>query len=201
MRNEAIVGASIAAAWIAAAWVQNAQATVAQPDTGPALSIPTDLPVAPGGDVVVPIAFAARGADITSLVFSLDYDPELLSIDPTDADDDGNPDAVAFQLPGGFVTTVLLDPADTDGEIDIVITDLLPPLGRLPDGDLVKVTFDAADLPAPVTTPVLFSSDPTPSFGSTTGSTVPGTSTDGSVRIGAGATASICLPRLVRGVR
>lgn len=196
MRNEAIGIACIVAACCPAA-----PRAVAQPGSGPTLSIPTGLPVKPGDAIVVPIAFAARGADVTSLVFSLDYDTERLTIDPTDADDDGSPDAVAFHLPGGFVTTVLLDPADADGELDIVITDLLPPLSRLPDGDLVRVTFVAAGPSEPVSTPIRFSSDPSPSFGSTTGSTVPGTWTDGSVRIGAGPAASISLPRLVRGVR
>jgi hypothetical protein len=196
MRNEAVVAACIVAACgTGAPWA------VAQPGSGPTLSIPTGLPATPGGDVVVPIAFAARGADVASLVFSIDYDTELLTVDPTDADDDGSPDAVAFHLPGGFVTTVLLDPADADGELDIVITDLLPPLSRLPDGDLVKVTFATADSPAPITTPIRFSSDPSPSFGSTTGSTVAGTWAEGSVRIGAAPAASISLPRLVRGVR
>lgn len=197
MRTEAIVAACIAAA----AGCLGVPRAMAQPGSGPALSIPTGLPAVPGGEVAVPVAFAAHGADIASLVFSIDYDSALLSIDPTDADGDGSPDAVAFDLPGGFVTTVLLDPTDTDGELDVVITDLLPPLGRLPDGDLVDVTFVAADAPAPVAVPVRFSREPSPSFGSTTGSTVPGTSTDGSVRIGAGPAASIWLPRLVRGIR
>jgi hypothetical protein len=178
-------------------WVGHAAAGPDQP-ARPGLAIAAGVPAEPDGQVEVPLTFRAGGAEIASLAFSIDYDGDLLVIDPTDADGDGSPDAVAFDLPGAFVTIVSLDPADTDGELDIVITDLIPPLARLPDGEPVRLTFDVGRPPAPETSPVRFSSDPPPSFGSTTGGSVPGMAEDGSVRIGTGPAALVHLPLLFR---
>jgi len=178
-----------------------AQRGYAQPGAGPALAIGVEVPPAPGGRAVVPVDFKANGAAIASLVYSIDYDATRMALDPTDADADGVPDAIRFHVPGGFATSVLLDATDADGEIDVVITDLLPPLGRLPDGSLADMAFDLAGLPAPAVVPVRFSRDPAPSFGSTAGSTVPGTFADGSVRIGAVPAAWIFLPRLLKDAR
>jgi len=176
-------------------------ASPSQPTAQPTLNIASDVPARPGDVVVVPLSFKANEAAIASLAFSVDFDADLLSIDPTDADGDGIPDAVALHLPGAFVATVMLDPGDTDGEIDFVITDLLPPLAELPDGSLVEMTFTVAQAAASQTAAVRFSRDPAPSFGSTAGASVPGVSVDGSVRIMAGPAALLHLPWLARAYR
>ncbi len=186
------------AVWLGGAAGVPAVAGPAQPPAGPSLTIAADVPATPGGTAQVPLTFKAGGAEIASLAFSVDYDSALLSIDPADEDGDGVPDAVAFDLPGAFVTIVSLDPTDADGELDVVITDLIPPLARLPDGDLVQVTFDAGDPAGPLSSPVRFSRDPPASFGSTSGTSIPGATADGSVRFGAGVAGRIYLPLLHR---
>jgi hypothetical protein len=147
-----------------------------QASEGPALTMPEEVQ-AVAGQAIVPLTFAANGHSITSLAFSVDYDETWLALDPTDRDGNGVPDAVVFSLPGDFTYSVTLDEGDADGEVDIFIGDITPPLTSLSDGPFVFMLLDADSSPDGTQGAVLFSLDPVASFGDTAGQSVPGTAT------------------------
>lgn len=144
---------------------------------GPALTLPDQVPAVPGGLVTLPVSFAANGHSITSLAFSVDYDETWLALDPTDRDGNGIPDAVVFSLPGDFTYSVTFDGGDADGEVDIFIGDISPPLTSLSDGPIVFMILNVDSPPGSTERAVRFSLDPTASFGDTSGQSVPGTAT------------------------
>jgi len=134
----------------------------------------------------VPINFTSNGHSIATTAFSVDFDQTCLAFDPTDTDQDGIPDAVTFNLLGAFNASVTFDEGDSDGELDFFVADVLPPLASLPDGALATIVFTTTCQPDPgasIISPVGFSDDPSASFGNTDGQSVPGTTTDGSVKI------------------
>jgi uncharacterized repeat protein (TIGR01451 family) len=155
----------------AAAWH-----TIFGPATGPALSMPEEVPVA-GDRLTVPINFAANGHPITSLVFSMDYDQSWISFDPTDRDGNGISDGVILNLPGAFDARVTFDGDDADGELDIFIADITPPLSAMSDGIVGFVTLNVEHSRATAQRAVRFSAEPAASFGNTLGLSVPGTAT------------------------
>jgi len=147
------------------------------------LSIPTNIPGSAGDTVTVPVYFSGAGSAIDSTTFSIDFDEDCLSFDPS------SPDAIQFTVPSDFITNADYDPADTDGEIDISIYDQTTPRMTIPDGIIVNIEFTISGCAA---TPgssnsarVGFSNEPKPSFGSY-GISVEGLSLDGFVRILAG---------------
>jgi len=115
----------------------------------------------------------ANGGNFSSTAFSLDYDTACLSISPADVNGDDVVDAVTG-IPGGFVGTVKLDTADTDGELDVAMWDPTAPLAYMSNGTILSIKFDI--LPAcqgsDHTTYVKFSGDPAPSFSDTQGNAV-----------------------------
>jgi hypothetical protein len=171
-------------------------ACTAQPDTlsrdnlgevlssEPLLSLPVGSLGESGGSVAVPVTFTSGGEEISSLIFSVDYDQQWLALDPADDDGDGIPDSVSLNLPAGFHASISLDPDDADGEIDVFIGDLSVPLMPLPDGELLSITFDVAEAPEGTITAVRFAQDPLPSFGSVDGTSILGATSDGSIFIG-----------------
>jgi hypothetical protein len=144
---------------------------------GPALALPDEVPAVPGGLTTVPVTFAANDHSITSLAFSVDYDETWLALDPADRDGNGIPDAMVFSLPGDFTASVTFDEGDSDGEVDVFIGDISPPLTSLSDGPIVYLILDVATPPARTQRAVRFSLDPAASFGDTAGWSVPGTVT------------------------
>ncbi len=153
---------------------------------GPQLSIPSAIPAAPGTQVTVPLNYAANGAEISSLVFSIDYDANWLTLDPADGNGDGLPDDIEVNVPPAFLVSASFDASDTDGEIDFTIFDASTPLATMPDGQLITITFTARQAAAQTVAAVNFSDDPPPSFGNTSGQSTPGTGINGSVVIGQG---------------
>jgi hypothetical protein len=155
----------------------------AQPAANPGLTVPDRAPAAPNSTVTLPITFAAGDHQISSLIFSLDYDQAWLSFDPTDGDEDGIPDAVTLNLPAGFNGSVMFNAGDADGELDFFVADTFPPLAWLPDGTLASVTLHTGVPPTSTEAAVNFSADPAASFGNTAGQSVPGITDNGSVWI------------------
>jgi len=143
---------------------------------GPALTMPEEVQ-AVAGQAIVPLTFAANGHSITSLAFSVDYDETWLALDPTDRDGNGVPDAVVFSLPGDFTYSVTFDEGDANGEVDIFIGDITPPLTSLSDGPFAFMLLDADNSPGSTQGAVRFSLDPAASFGDTSGQSIPGTAT------------------------
>ena len=183
---------SIAGTGTASATVDNQTVSVdieIEPVGQPTLFIDTNIGALPNSTVDVPVQYNSGGEPIAAIIFSVDFDEVCLGFDPTDGDLDGIPDTITYELAGGPdppVLGVTYDPADTDGELDIVIADFTPPLTPIPDGTLVTVTFDTLCTPAlgiDLIAPVAFSDDPPASFGDTSGQSVAGTTSDGSVLI------------------
>jgi hypothetical protein len=143
--------------------------------TGPALAMPDQVSAVPGGLATVPVTFAANDHSITSLAFSVDYDETWLALDPADHDGNGIPDRVVFSLPGDFTASVTFDESDSDGEVDIFIGDISPPLTSLSDGPIAFMILDAGSSPGSTQGAVLFSLNPSASFGDTSGQSIPGT--------------------------
>ncbi len=148
----------------------------------PMISLPMSL-TEPEKPVSVPVNFTANGSAISSLVFSLDYDSSLATLDPADADQNGIPDAVQFDLPTGFQVAVKYDPADLNGELDVVVWSMAWPQLALPDGPFMSITLQP--LAQSATTPLTFTADPRLSFGNTSGQSVYGLHQNGSLVIGA----------------
>ncbi|MFN8468053.1 MAG: cohesin domain-containing protein [Caldilineaceae bacterium] len=122
----------------------------------------------------LPVNLNATAGSLSSTAFSLDYDTACLSINPSDSNGDGIPEAISG-LPGGFVNSVMLDTADTDGELDVAMWDVTPPLAALPAGSILKIKFDilpACQGPNDHSTFVKFSSAPTPTFSDANGRAV-----------------------------
>lgn len=148
---------------------------------GPQLSISSNIPANPNSTVVVPVLFTSNGAEISSTVFSIDYDETWLVFDET------VPNAIDFTLPTDFAGQCAPDQADPDGEIDCFIIDPLVPLASLPDGVILNIILKTKNPLSPVVAKAGFSTNSPPaSFGDNEGQSVPGSTLDGSVQIGPG---------------
>jgi|GEM_PF-1602397 len=154
-------------------------APTAQAQTTPALTLATGLSVQPGAAVAVPMTFQSNGTSIGAISFALDFDQACLTYSNT-----------TFALPAGFIGAATLDLADSDSELDVVVFSL--PVIALPAtlNPLLTLNFTAltgANCPAGTTTTIAFAADPIPSFGTTAGGSLSGTTTNGTVTIGSGA--------------
>jgi hypothetical protein len=151
------------------------------------LATPSRIAAQPGGTVTVPVRFTPGGFDIAFTAFSIDYDEACLTFDPTDANADGVPDAITFNLPAGYGKSVQYNAGDTDGEIDISVFDPAPPFTLLPLGEPARITFHVKPTCGGSALSTLvrvgFSSAPAVSFGDVTGHSVPGISLDGSLEV------------------
>ncbi|MBN2549428.1 MAG: PD40 domain-containing protein [Anaerolineales bacterium] len=146
-----------------------------------AMGLPAFELAAPDSQITLPVTL--QGAQVNSLVFSVDYDQDWLSFDLTDANGDGVPDAVVPNLPAGFSVATSFDANDLDGELDFVVFNLLDPQAQLPNGDLLSITFRTGSPTGSFLAAVKASPDPLASFGSIDGQTLPGSLMDGSVWI------------------
>ncbi len=144
--------------------------------------VPAVTHAAENETVDVDVHLGRAGEPLSSTAFSLDYDEGCL--DP-DTDDDGVLD-VTVHTPADFSVTVLFDPLDDDGEIDVSVAEVSPPIAVLDNAALLSVTFTPICDVAPnaeVDVPMAFSSDPPATFGNDTGQDVLGVQRDGVVRI------------------
>ena len=173
-------------------WIQPKSAAAI---AGPQLSISANIPADPNSTVVVPVLFTSNGNNISSIVFSIDYDETYLSFD------ENLPNALDFTLPVDFAGQCSPDQADPDGEIDCFIIDPLVPLASLPDGVILNITLKTKNPLSPVSARVGFSANSPPaSFGSDTGQSVPGSTLDGSVQIGPSLPSWAYLPLLFKSI-
>ena len=153
----------------------------------PLLDIPDRIPAVVGASAIVTVNLDSDGEAISGLIFSLDIDPTCLAFNDTDANGDGIPDAAQFVVPLQFTPSISYQPDDTDGEIDVVITDYSPPLATLPNGPVLALRFDVVCEPDVTDnsriSDITFSTYPPVSFGNPAGQGVPGISSPGSVKI------------------
>jgi len=150
--------------------------------SGPALALP-EIHIQSGETATVELNFQANGNNISSLIFSLDIDSSHLAFDPTDRDNNGIPDSIVLDIPPQFTASLSYDPKDEDGEIDVMIADVFPPLSTLPDGNLITISIQSINSEKAAKSQILFSLDPPISFGDSTGKSVSGKLTNGIVWI------------------
>jgi hypothetical protein len=150
--------------------------------TQPTLTITDQIPASAGATVQVPISLDTGGAAVATVAMVIDYDEQWLTLDPTDANNDDIPDAVAFSLPSGFSGLV---PAvdSTAGTVSIFAGDLATPLDALDSSTLVTLTFGVGSPTTASSATVGFGSEPPVSFGSTTGDSISGATDGGTVQI------------------
>ena len=153
----------------------------------PSLSIPSTSLDASNGTFSVPVNFTSDGAAIASVGFGLDYQESCLTLDATDGNSDGIPDAITG-LPSGFVASISHDANDTGSELDISLFDSTAPMSTLSDGALLTVAFSVK--PACITSDgtttdvtLNFASDPTPSFSDALATDVTGTSSGATIAL------------------
>lgn len=143
---------------------------------GPELSLP-EMKVYYGRSITVPLTLNNNALPVAATAFSVDFDANCLALDPTDSDEDGIPDAVALNLPAGFQASVLFDPTDKAGELDIFIGDTSPPIGTLTDGPIVTLTLTPRCQPpqgTEINAALGFSTAPVASFSDPDGQALPG---------------------------
>jgi len=141
------------------------------------LSIPSNVAAAEGETVVVPVELFNAGEAVAAVAFSVDFDHTQLDFVSAE---------IAPAVPGSFSPTVTTELADADGEIDVTIADLTPPIATLPSDTMLLMTFTANATPPLKSTliaPVDFSLSPSPSFSDDGALDLFGASVNGSVEI------------------
>ena len=81
----------------------------------------------------------ASGNSAAGAAFSLSYDPAQMTIDPTDADQDGIPDAITINGPADFLK--LAQVSFLNDQVDFALVDTTAPLSTIGDGVLATVRF------------------------------------------------------------
>ncbi len=140
----------------------------------PRLELAPRLDQVQEGVVAAQIHFTPGDHEINSMVFSLDFDPEVLRFDPADNDGDWTPDAVHF--PGARTSrrTVRFDPDDHSSELDFIIADLVRHPMIIEKGVLVEIEFLLLGRPDQLDDAISFSTKTEASFGNRSGRGVPG---------------------------
>jgi hypothetical protein len=114
------------------------------PSTARALHTPTPASLnvsATAGDgntVEVTLGLASNNS-AAGAAFSLTYDPAQLAIDPTDADQDGIPDAIVLNGPADYLK--LAQVSFLNDQVDFALVDTTAPLSAIGDGVLATVRF------------------------------------------------------------
>jgi hypothetical protein len=152
---------------------------VAAANAGPELIIPDNIPAQANSIVNIPVTFLSHGEEITSIIFSIDYDQSWLQYDPTVSN------AITFtNIPSEYTKSCSFDASDTDGEIDCNIIGFGSNVAPLTDGTFLTIKLRTLNASDGTVAPVLFSSDPPPSFGDSLGQSIAGTGDSGSVYFG-----------------
>ncbi len=142
------------------------------------LTVSGNLVTVPGSIVDVPIMLTAAGNSVAAAAFAVNFDSSVLTFDATDADANGIPDAVTFNVPDGLMTAATYNVEES--RVEIIITGLIPPFPLLGDGAIATVSLttnsDADDSATAVTIT-------NGSLGSDEGASIPVEINDGSVEI------------------
>lgn len=103
----------------------------------PVVTAPAAIAAAPGANVMLPVSLQSQGNDVASMIVAVKLDPTQVAFDPTDADEDGIPDAVTLNAPESMLRMAFYDQAA--GEIRIVLAGLTLPLPVLDDGVIANI--------------------------------------------------------------
>lgn len=116
------------------------------------LSLPATQASPAGATVEFPVSLRRNGRAVAGAAFRISIDPRTALLDTTDANNDGIPNGIHFNVPGDLMRSVQV--SDDGTTIDIAIADLSLPLFELPDDVLVtvdlQVTAAGAGLPVVV---------------------------------------------------
>jgi hypothetical protein len=111
---------------------------IAAAATQPAiLTVTGGQTVAAGETVEIPISLRGNGEAIAGAAFRINFDAQQVAVNPADANHDGVPDAIRFNVPVDLMRSVKV--SEDGASIDIAVADLSLPLFELPDNVLVKV--------------------------------------------------------------
>ena len=128
----------------------------------------------PGDTVRISVHFDPRGWGVNTAVLSLDLRTDLVLFDTTDGDGDGIPDAVEFGDLPGTLRVADFDLGDSDGELDVVLADLSVSPDTFEGGLLVEIELELLNPSGAIDGVVVFSPDPSPSFGTPAGKGIAG---------------------------
>lgn len=103
----------------------------------PVVAAPAAIAANPGANVTLPVSLQSQGNGVASLALAVKVDTAQFALDPTDADEDGIPDAVTLNAPTGMLRMAFYDPAA--GEIQIVLAGMVMPLPVLEDGIVANI--------------------------------------------------------------
>ncbi len=98
--------------------------------------------VAANGAVQLPIALRPMGNQVAALSFSLYFDPAKVSFDPTDANGDGLPDALAIHATGNLLKVAIYD-AETH-LLNVAIAAVSVPMPAFSEGNIATVTVNSS---------------------------------------------------------
>lgn len=152
---------------------------------GPTISMDTNVSAQANSTVDMPVRFKSNGSSVSSIIFSIDYDQNYLTFDPT------VPNSITMSLPNGFVGGCTPNTVDTFAEINCFLYDPAPPLTALTDGALVTIRLRTKSAANGTNAVVAFSTTNPTSFGNTSGQAEAGNIQNGSVCIGGGCAGGI----------
>jgi hypothetical protein len=109
--------------------------------TGKAATLAQAQAVAVNGAVEVPVTLQSNGNAVGAAAFTLTYDPAQYTLDTTDADQDGIPDAVTFHVPGGVMRWAFVNAEE--GKLQLAAAGLQLPMPAFADGPLATVRLQA----------------------------------------------------------
>lgn len=112
--------------------------SVAAASPAPAIvKAPAAITASPDASVNLPVTLQSEGNDVSSIAFAVKIDASQLAFDPTDADEDGVPDAITLNAPAGMLRMAFYDAGA--GEIQIVLAGMTVPLPILEDGIVANI--------------------------------------------------------------
>ena len=123
---------------------------------------------AAGATVTIPVSLRGNGEAIAGAAFRVNLDAQQAFIDPADANSDGIPDAISFNVPAGLMRSVKL--SENGASVDIAIADLSLPLTELSNDVLIKVAVTVKTAGATIPLQVSLNNA---SLGNTSGRNVP----------------------------
>jgi hypothetical protein len=94
-----------------------------------------------GQAISAAVTLDTQGADVAGAAFTLVYDPAQATLDMSDGDGDGIPDAISFATGSSLKRSVSVDAAN--GRIKIAVYGLNLPLPTLADGVIANVRLQA----------------------------------------------------------
>lgn len=160
MRNSAKIRLTLILTLLVAMIVISFGTVLASVTVGPEITIPSNISAQANDIVEIPISYVSDGENVTSMIFSIDYDETWLEYDPA-----VNNAIVFSNIPDNYSKGCSFDASDIDGELDCNIVGFGVDLDPMPDGIFVTIKLKTLDAPDGITAPVVFSSDPPPSLG------------------------------------